>query len=120
MSTLLFGILASALLSTTSLMVVLFRVSPLNAPGYALPAFFASLFLAISSVASIVFYFTWKMLPFHAWDTGKILSISVRQGILLGLGTVILVVFHLLGILTWWIALLIYAVFTLIELALNA
>ena len=120
MTSLLFGIILSALLSFTSLLVVLFRVSPLSSPGQALPAFFLSVFLSVSSVAALVFYGIWKLLPIHAWDTGKLLGISVRQGLLLGFGTVILILFHLLGLLTWWIGVLIYAVFLLIELALNS
>lgn len=39
---------------------------------------------------------------------------------MLGMATCILLVFHLLGMLTWWIAILIYMVFLLIELALNS
>lgn len=120
MTSLLFGICLSALLSTTSLLVVIFRVSPLTAPTYALPAFFVSLFLAVSSVATLLCYILWRLVPLHSWDLGQILGISVRQGIFLGTGTVILVIFHLLGLLTWWIAVMIYAVFVLIELALNS
>lgn len=120
MTSLLFGIILSALLSTTSLLIVLFRVSPLSTPYQALPAFFLSLFLAISSMGALIFLAFWRMLPVHTWDMGKVLGISVRQGILLGLGTVILVLFHLLGLLTWWIAIMIYGVFVLIELALHS
>ncbi len=120
MTSLLFGIIVSALLSTTSLLVVLLRVSPLSAPGQAIPAFFVSLFLSISSIGTLAFYFLWRTLPIHTWDIGKLLGISVRQGLMLGLGTVIMVLFHLLGLLSWWIAILIYAVFVLIELALNS
>jgi hypothetical protein len=47
------------------------------------------------------------------------MSISLRQGILLASATIILVVFHLLGLLNWWIAVMIYATFLLIELALE-
>ncbi|MSR86711.1 hypothetical protein EXS70_00875 [Candidatus Peribacteria bacterium] len=120
MTSLLFGISLSALLSTTSLLVVIFRVSPLTAPAYALPAFFLSLFLAVSSVGTLLWYALWRVVPLHSWDLGKILGISVRQGVFLGLGTVVLVLFHLLGLLTWWIAMMIYGVFVLIELALNS
>ncbi len=120
MTSLLFGISSSALLSTTSLLVVLFRVSPLTAPEYAIPAFFISLFLAISSVGTLLFYALWRFVPLHSWDLGQILGISLRQGIFLGLATVILVLFHLLGLLTWWIAIMIYGVFILVELALNS
>lgn len=120
MTSLLFGIILSALLSTTSLLAVLFRVSPLSAPAQALPAFFASLFLSMSSIGALLFYALWRTVPFHTWDTGKILSVSLREGVFLGLGSVFLLVFHLLGLLTWWIAVLIYTVFLLIELALNS
>lgn len=120
MTSLLFGISLSALLSTTSLLVVIFRVSPLTAPSYALPAFFISLLLTVSSIGTLLFYALWRLVPLHSWDLGQILGISVRQGIFLGLATIILIVFHLLGLLTWWIAIMIYGVFVLIEVALNS
>lgn len=120
MTTLLYSIIVAALLSTTSLIAVLLRVSPLTSPGQALPAFFASVFLSITSVATILLYLLWKWFPLHAWDEGKILSIALRQGIFLGTATVIMILFHLLGILTWWIVALIYVVFLLIEVALQS
>ena len=46
------------------------------------------------------------------------MSVSLRQAIFLGLGTVFLIAFHLFGLLTWWIALMIYGVFALVEMAL--
>lgn len=120
MTSLIFGISVSALLSTTSLLVVLLRVSPLSAPGYAIPAFFISLFFSISSVMSLSFYALWRFVPLHSWDLGQILGISVRQGVFMSLATVILLIFNILGLLTWWIAVMIYGVFVLIELALNS
>ncbi len=120
MSSLVFGIIVSAMLSATSLLVVLFRVSPLTSPGYAFPAFLAALFLSVSSISSLFFLTLWTYVPLHTWDAGKILGISVRQGILLGLGTSAILLFHLVGALTWWIALLIVLVFVLVEVALNA
>ena len=119
MTSLLTGIIVAAMLSATSLLVVLFRVSPLTAPAQAVPAFFLSVFLTVASVATLLLYPLWKWFPVHAWDEGKILSIALRQGIFLGLGTVVLLVFHLLGVLTWWIGILIYVVFVFIELAVQ-
>ena len=119
MSSLLFGIILPALFSVTSLLVVLLRVSPLLSPVQALPAFFLSLFLSISTVTTLLLLAVWKLVPIHSWDTGKLMSISLRQGILLASATIILVVFHLLGLLNWWIAVMIYATFLLIELALE-
>ncbi len=119
MTSLFFSIAVAALLSVTSLITVIFRASPLLSPGQAIPAFFASVFLSVVTVSTLVLFFLWKWFPLHAWDEGKILGISLRQGTLLGLGTLVLLLFHLLGLLTWWIAILIYLVFLLIELALQ-
>jgi hypothetical protein len=119
MNTLVFGISLAALLSTTSLMIVLFRVSPLLAPTQAVFAFFLSVFMSVTTVGTLVFIGLWKYIPHHAWDTGKLTSISLRQGIFAGSATSILLLFHLLGLLTWWIGVMIYGVFILVELALE-
>ncbi|MDB4978548.1 MAG: hypothetical protein JWM56_734 [Candidatus Peribacteria bacterium] len=120
MTNLLFGISLSALLSTTSLLVVLFRVSPLSSPSQAIPAFLLSVFLSVASVGSLLFYALWTKFPVHTWDTGKLLTVSIRQGMLLSIGTVAVLIFGMLGLLSWWVILLLYAVCILIELAINA
>lgn len=119
MTSLLYSIIVAALLSFTSLIAVLLRVSPLLSPMQALPAFFVSIFLSIATTMTIALYFLWKWFPFHAWDEGKILGIALRQGLLLACATSILILFLLLGILNWWIGVLIYVVFLLVELALQ-
>jgi len=127
MNTLIFGIILSALFSATSLFVVILRVSPLTAPQQAVPAFFLSLFLTVSTVGTLLFLSLWKVLarsriewlPVHAWDTGKLTSISLRQGILLGFSTTVLVLFLLLNLLNWWIGVLIYGVAGVVEVALE-
>ena len=118
-TSLLYSVILTALLSVTSLLAVLFRVSPLSSPGQALPAFLASTFLSASAIATLILFGLWKVIPLHAWEEGKMLSIALRQGLFIGSATVILILFHLLGILTWWIGILIYVVFLLIELALQ-
>lgn len=119
MTSLLFGLSLASLLSITSLVIILLRVSPLTAPTQAIPAFFLSLFLSVGTVGSLLFLALWKWLPTHSWDAGKVMSIALRQGIFLALAVVILVLFHLWELLTWWIAILIFLVFGLIELALD-
>lgn len=119
MTTLLYSIIAAALLSVTSLIAVVLRVSPLLSPVQALPAFFASLFLSATSVATLLLFALWKWFPLHAWDEGKILSVSLRQGIFIGSTITLLLLFHLLGILSLWIALMVVLVFVLIEIALK-
>ncbi|OGJ63642.1 hypothetical protein A3C37_03515 [Candidatus Peribacteria bacterium RIFCSPHIGHO2_02_FULL_53_20] len=117
MSSLPFGIAIASVFSVTSLLIVLFRVSPLTAPAQALPAFFVAVFLTVSTVGTIVFIVLWRFLPWHVWDTGKITAISLRQGLLLALAMTVILLFLVLRLLNWWIALLILGVFVLIELA---
>ncbi len=119
MNSLVFGISLAALLSTTSLLIVLFRVSPLLAPSQALFAFFFSTLLSVTTVGALVCMGAWKHIVHVSWDTGKLTSISLRQGIFLGVATAICLLFVVLQLITWWIALLIYGVFLLIELALE-
>lgn len=120
MTTLLFSIALAAVLSTTSLLVVLLRVSPLLAPGQALPAFFLSLFLSVSSVGALLLAAIWRWIPALSWDAGKLLSVSLREGIFLGTIVVLLLLFHLLGLLNWWVGVMIVLVFALIETALHS
>ena len=119
MTSLLFGISIAAIFSTTSFLIVLFQVSPLLAPAPAITAFYVSLFLSVSTVATLLLMLLWKYVPHHSWDTGKLTAISFRQGLFLGAATTILLAFHMLGLLNWWIAGLIYGVFVLVELALE-
>lgn len=119
MNSLVFGISLAAVLSTSSLFIVLFRVSPLLAPSQALFAFFFSTLMSVTTVGALLFMFAWKNAPGLSWDTGKLTSISLRQGIFLGLATSITLLFLVLQLLTWWIAILIYGVFILVELALD-
>lgn len=119
MTTLFFSIVAAALLSVTSLLAILWRVSPLTSPAPALTAFYASVFLSTVTVSTLLLYCLWKWFPVHAWNEGKILSIALRQGLFIGLGTIIALLFLMIGLLTWWSVILIYLVFVLIELALQ-
>ena len=102
-----------------SLMIVLWRVSPLLAPKQAIPAFFGSVFLSVTTVSMLLLILLWQRVPHHTWDTARIVSVSMRQAIFLGIGTLIVLLFHIFGLLTWWIALMIYGVFVLVELALQ-
>ncbi len=120
MNTLLTSIVAAALLSTTSLMTVVLRVSPISAPEQALPAFFLSVFLSIASLSTLLLAGIWRLAPVHTWDFGTLLSISLREGIFIAIAAVIILLFHLLTILTWWVAILVLLIFLLVELALHA
>lgn len=118
MTSILVRIAVAALLSVSSLAVILFRVSPLSAPSIAVPFFFLTMFLSAASVATLLCYFVWSRLSVEGMDSGRKISVSLREGIFIGCATVLLFVFQLLGILTWWIGGLIYLIFFLVEMAL--
>ena len=113
------GITLALFLSLSSLAVVLLRVSPLSASGFALPFLFLSLFIALSSGATIILSVIKGLLKHQAVRSRSIISSSMRQGIFTALGTCFLVFLYLLRVLNWWIAVLVYAIFILIEMAIN-
>ncbi len=106
----------TALLSISSFIVVLFRLSPLSSPGLALPLFFITLFFAITSTVSLASYFSWS--HWSEFDAGKCLSIALREGVFLAIATCVIIILHILGVLSWWIGILLYLTFIFIELAL--
>lgn len=118
MTSILARIGAAALLSLTSLLVILFRVSPLSAPALAVPFFFLTMFLTVSSFGTLACFGIWSRLSVEGMDSGRKLSVSLREGLFMGAATVLLLLFLLLQILTWWIGILIYLIFFLIEMAL--
>jgi hypothetical protein len=73
----------------------------------------------MTTTGTLLFFGLWRVLPLHSWDTGKTLGVSVREGIFLGISTALLALFLMLGLLTWWIAIMICSVFVLLELALH-
>jgi hypothetical protein len=119
MTSLLFGTTLAALLSLTSLLTVLFRVSPLLAPVQAIPAFLMSILLTITTWGTLAFFMIWKRVSPQSIHEGPLLSIALREGVFLGLGTTAVMVFHILDLLNIWIAILIYMVFLLVELAMH-
>ncbi len=111
---------AAALLSIASLLVVLLRVSPLSSPGLALPLLFITLFLSTSSVSTLGAFAAWGSVSIEGMDAGKKITVSLREGIFIGCATLLLLLFQILGILTWWVGALIYMVFFLVELAMHS
>ncbi len=118
MKTLLVRIGIAALLSTTSFVVILFRVSPLASPTIAVPAFFLTLFLALSSIASLIFYAVWTSVKPEGMDAGRRMSVALREALFLASASCIVLLLQIAGVAVWWIIVLTYAVFILVEVAL--
>lgn len=122
------SLLIALLLSTSSLLIVLMRVSPLTAPEFALPFFFASILIAVSALATFLLALMKGLFHrprgsaeqgTHSFLSRAVLKSSIRQGVFIGIATCIVLFLFLLRILNWWIALLVYAVFVLIEMAVG-
>jgi len=123
------GIALALFLSLSSLAVVLLRVSPLTAQQFALPFFFLSAFIALTSFAALFLSLIKGMMILRPWSTAaearpplktkKIVGSSLRQGVFFALAGSIVLFLWLLRILNWWIAVLVYTVFLLIEMAVN-
>jgi hypothetical protein len=120
MTTILLGIGSAAFFSVSSLLVILFRVSPLTAPGVALPLFFVTLLLSIATTMTLCSYGVWHALSVEGMDEGKKLTVALREGVFVSLATGLVMIFQILGIVNWWIVLLLYAVFLLVEVALHS
>lgn len=120
MSSLVLTLFIASLVSITSFLTVLLRISPLTTPFQAIPAFLISLFLATGTTGTCLLAIFWKNIPIHTWNEGQILSISLRQGLLLAAAVTSMAFFQILELLSWWTAILILMVFLLIELALHA
>ena len=129
MTSALAGIALAFFLSLSSLIVVLLRVSPLTAPTFALPFFFLSIFIVVASLFSLLLSFLKSLMILQPWSGGKashpplktkkIIGSSLRQGVFFALASSLILFLWLLHILNWWIAVLLYVVFLLIEMALS-
>jgi len=113
------GITLALFLSLSSLAVVLLRVSPLTAPSFALPFLFLSTFIAVAAFFTLLFSVIKGLLTHQPMRSRSIIGSSLRQGIFVAVGTCFIIFLYLLKVLNWWIAVLIYAIFVLIEMALS-
>lgn len=126
----LLGLLSTSLLSLSSLVVVLVRISPLLDPAYALSFLFLTFFFTVGTMSSSL------LIALHVYllkaaaprsgasapttgDAQSLLRSSLRRGFLFALASCIILFLHLLHVLTWWIAGLVYLVLILVELAVE-
>ncbi len=129
MTTTLSLISIALVLSLSSLLVVILRVSPLTAPQYAIPFLILSVFIAVTSFLTLVLFsirrFLIKRLVKESEKqrphvlARKLINSSLRQGIFFAIATCVVIFMWLMGIVNWWIAVLIYMVFVLVEMAIG-
>jgi hypothetical protein len=110
----LWGMRISALLSLGALVLVIWYIDPIKAGIPGLVLFYGSAFLFLSAI--FVLFFTWMRKSDSPEKVQINLSLSFRQGILISLLTIGLLLFAQFRILRWWDGLLLVVGTLLIEL----
>jgi hypothetical protein len=119
MTNILINIALAFLFSASALSVVLLRVSPLSSVQFAIPFLFICLFATITTFFAFLLLLAKDLFTDQPLRSRQHVSSSLRQGMFIAAGTCFIIFLHLLHILNWWIALLIYLVFLLVEMAMS-
>lgn len=98
-------IAVAGLLSFVAWLLVIFRLSPYELEGLSLSLFFITFFMFSSSLYSVLGYY-FRVWLFKNEIFYKQVNVSLRQGVILGLLTVFVLVFQKLLILNWFSGLL--------------
>jgi len=110
------GIMSATLISIIAFLLVIYRLSPFGAGNEtAIVLFHLSLFLALTGLLTILNFYLRLLLkigPVYAYH----LNIALRQGALLSIMVIIMLIFQSLRVLTWWDGLLLLIIISLIEL----
>ncbi len=109
---------AASLISWAAWSLVILNLNPFESTGLALTLFFISLSLALVGSYTIVLFYLKKMRSKIQVYT-KHVMISLRQGILLGICTILCLGLLMLGLLRIWNGLLIVLLMTMIEFYLS-
>ncbi len=110
-----FGLIFSMLLSLAVLVFVMFNIDPHRSGVIGQVFFFVSLFLFLTGF--FVNIFVWLRAKFLGGDAALgTMNLSFRQGFLLALLVVVLLLLNLGGYLVWWVGLLTAAGIFLVEL----
>ena len=106
--------LLMTILSWAACGLVIAKLDPYIDTGPALGLFFFSAFLGLTGTFTLVLFYMkqWRIAGVHP---GKHLEVSLRQGFLLGLSTILCLGLLMLGLLRIWNSLLIVLLITLIE-----
>ncbi|MDP2691800.1 MAG: hypothetical protein Q8O95_05360 [bacterium] len=108
------SLVIAALVSLSSLILVLSRLDPFAEETLAIVLFFVSLFFSLTSVFSLLGYLL--RLAFYREELFlNHFNVSLRQGIIIALSLSGLMGFQVMRTLTWWNALIIVIIGFLIE-----
>lgn len=108
------GALLTALAAWGMWLMIIMWLDPIEAGLYGYLLFFLTLFLGIASVMALVGYVLRRLLVPAQLPAYRV-RYSIRQGILLGLFTDLLLFLQRLRLIRWWLVLLLTVVFICTE-----
>lgn len=111
----LWGLRFVTIISAISWITVVMRIDPETSIFVGQSLFFVSLLLTLSGIFTLTF--TWMRRRVSGGENAFVhLGMSLRQGVLLAVLIIVLLIFQRLQILIWWDGLLVVAGFFIIEL----
>lgn len=108
----------ASIISWLSWILVISNLDPYESTAMSLSLFFISLTLSLVGTFTIILFFLKKIRTQHELSV-KHVMISLRQGILLSVTTIICLALLMLGLLRIWNGLLIVIIITLLEFYLS-
>ena len=107
-------LLAATFISWAAWGLVINKISPVESPRIALPAFYASSFFSLLTTFTVVGSFLRKFS-----SPGKkmlnCINVSLRQGVILAAVCIIALLFQQMHIFTWWIGVLLITIGIILE-----
>ena len=108
------GSVAVAVISSIIWLLIIMQLDPAQAGVIGLLLLFLSLFLAVGSITNVVGYGLRRLLVPRQFPSYRVRT-SLRQGVVLGLFTSVLLLLQLLRFYHWWLTLILIVLFVSIE-----
>lgn len=100
-------------------LLVIFKLSPIEALGLSLTFFYVTLFIALGATFAVLgFYF--RVWLFKNEIFYRHINVALRQGIFLSLIAIFCLIFQMMKVLSWWSGLLLVVVAVLLEFYFSA
>jgi hypothetical protein len=111
----LWGVRIGTLISFIALVSVIFLTDPVDIGNIAFVLFYLTFFLTVSGTSVLILTWLWRKMAKDVFTIGEV-GMAVRQGILIGILTTILLVMKQMEVLIWWNALIVIGAIFFVEL----
>lgn len=111
----LWGVRIGTVISFVALCSVIFLTDPIDIGNIAFVLFYLTFFFTTSGIGVLVLTWLWRKKTKEIFTLGEV-GMAVRQGVLIGLLTTIIIGMQQMKVLIWWSALIVVGAVLLIEL----